>query len=91
MSLSDLPVSLNKTRKTRHLKTLIGACSVFDETFQADATYAAELARLAVSYREPGELRHPALTRADFSKALASARRIYGLVTSVLPAETHPV
>ncbi|MCX6856227.1 MAG: HEPN domain-containing protein [Verrucomicrobia bacterium] len=77
--------------KTHDLKTLIEACSVFDETFQAYATYAAELTRRAVSYREPGDLRHPALTRADFSEALASARRIYDFVISVLSAETHPV
>ena len=86
-----LTVQDQPTVKMHDLKSLLEACSVFDEKFQTEAACATELTRLAVGYREPSNLPHATLTRAEFTEALAAARRIYDFVLSVLPPETHPI
>jgi len=77
--------------KTHDLNLLASECARFDPSvhgFKADAAW---LNPLAAGYRYPGDASCIEPTRADFNKAVAAARRIYYLVLSVLPSETHPV
>ena len=77
--------------KTHSLVMLLPSCVSIHQGFQTLRTEAALLSPLATLFRYPDNFAPLDPTRAEFTEALAAARRIYDFVLSLLPHETHPL
>jgi HEPN domain-containing protein len=77
--------------KTHDVGRLVQLASAHDAQMAQLQAMADSLTPFATEFRYPADDEAPMPTLQQANQALASARRIYDFVLSVLPAETHPV